>query len=80
MKSIAERWKRFESLVMPAHAHATQRQEMKRAFYAGFHESLMAGLEMADESKDNDDVGATMIQRLYDECQQFAANIQAGKA
>ena len=66
--------------VMPTGATAIQRREMKRAFYSGFHAALIAGIEMADESGANDDIGCTMIQRLHDECQRFAVDIQAGRA
>jgi hypothetical protein len=80
VKTIAQRWEEFRGWVMPPGVHESQVREMRRAFYAGFHASLMAGLEMADESGPNDDVGATMIQRLHEECQRFAADIQAGRA
>lgn len=80
MKTIAQRWDEFAGVVMPPNCHPTQTREMKRAFYAGFQAALVAGLEMADESKDNDDIGATMIQNLHDECQRFAAEVAAGRA
>lgn len=80
MKTVAARWEEFSAGVMPAGAHPTQVQEMRRSFYAGFFSALMAGLQMADESGDNDDVGATMIQRLHDECHRFKADVAAGRA
>lgn len=80
MRTIAQQWTEFEGRVLPAGAPDIQRREMKRAFYAGFFGALMAGMEMADESKASDDVGVTMIQRLHDECHRFAAEVQAGRA
>lgn len=80
MKTIAERWAEFAANVLPASAPAAQRVEMRRAFYAGFESALTAGLDIADESGDSDDIGATMFQRLHDECQQFAAAVAAGHA
>jgi hypothetical protein len=80
MKSIVELWVSFASAVMPKNASAVQRKEMRRAFYAGFHAALMAGVQMADESGDDDDKGVAMIQRLHDECAQFVVEVQAGRA
>jgi hypothetical protein len=80
MRTVAQQWAEFEKLVLPPDAGRTQRTEMRRAFYAGFQGALMAGIEMADESKDSDDIGVTMIQRLHDECQQFACQVAAGRA
>lgn len=80
MKTIAERWTEFEAAVMPKGAGSLQRVEMRRAFYAGFQCSLFAGLEMAAESGDNDDIGATMIQRLHEECSRFMHDVRAGRA
>jgi hypothetical protein len=79
MKTIADRWAVFDRVVL-SKAGVVQRKEMRRAFYAGFHESLLAMLDMANESGENDDVGETMIARLHKECEQFAADIAAGKA
>jgi hypothetical protein len=80
MKTIADRWTEFGARVLPQNAHATQRQEMRRSFYAGFFEALVACSEMADESGDNDDVGATMMHSLHDECLRFAQDVDAGRA
>lgn len=80
MKTIAQRWDKFAALVLPQNCHPMLTREMKRAFYAGFYIALVTGLEMADESKDSDDIGATMLQRLNDECQRFVADLQAGRA
>lgn len=80
MKTVAQRWDEFRAGVIPKGAGPTQVQEMRRAFYAGFSSSLQAGIEMADESKDNDDVGATMIQKLHVECRAFAQAVASGRA
>lgn len=80
MRTVAQQWAQFETLVLPPTAGKTQRTEMRRAFYAGFHGALMAGIEMADESGESDDIGVTLIQRLHDECQQFALDVAAGRA
>lgn len=80
MKTIAQRWAEAEKVMCPPGCHPTQRQEVRRAFYMGFWSCLQAGLEMANESGDNDDIGATMIERMHQECRDFSANVAAGKA
>ena len=81
MKTIAERGSDFEAAVLdPVQAEPLQRREMRRAFYAGFFSSLMAGVEMADESGDDDPAGVRMLQALHDECREFGLAINAGKA
>lgn len=80
MKTIAEQWADFESVVIPRSAGGAQRQEMRRAFYAGFHSALECALQAADESGDDDDLGARMLQSLRDECKKFAVAVVAGRA
>lgn len=79
MRTIAEQWSAFESAVLHG-APPIQCQEMRRAFYAGFHSALMSGIEMAGESKDNDDIGATMMDNLHKECLRFVEDLNAGRA
>jgi hypothetical protein len=80
MKTVADRWKLFDKHVLSKTAPDIQRKEMRRAFYAGFYDALVAGLEMADESGDDDDAGASMMRKLYEECTAFAGDVAAGKA
>lgn len=80
MKTVAQRWADFEAAVMPKGAHVSQVREMRRSFYMGFWAALQAGLEMAAESGANDDVGATMIERLHQECLAFKAAVLEGRA
>lgn len=80
MRTIAQQWTSFEAAVLPASAGRVQRLETRRAFYAGFQAALLAAVEMADESGDDDDLGVSMIQRLHEECQQFAQAVATGRA
>lgn len=80
MKTVAQQWEMLAAQVMPPNAPAMQYQEMRRAFYAGFHAALMSGLAMAEESGDDDDAGAIMMESLHQECQQFAKEIAEGRA
>ena len=80
MRTIAQQWTTFEATVLPAAAGRVQRMETRRAFYAGFHAALMCGVEMADESGDDDVAGVAMMQALHQECSAFARDVAAGKA
>jgi hypothetical protein len=53
---------------------------MRRAFYVGFQQALLALHDAAIESGADDDLGAEMIQRLHDECDAFANDVAAGRA
>ena len=78
MKTVADRWQTYAKILSPD-AGRTQRQETKRAFYAGVYSALMAGIEMADESGDDDDLGVTLMNNLHEECKAFARDVAAGK-
>lgn len=80
MRTVAQWWEMFDAMVVPKDAHPIQRSEMKRAFYAGFTSALRAGIHMADESGDDDDAGAAMMENLHVECQRFAAEVLNGQA
>jgi hypothetical protein len=80
MITVKDEWATFESAVLSPSAPAVQRSEMRRAFYAGFYGALMAGLKMAEASGDDDDLGASMMQSLHDECLQFSRDVGAGRA
>lgn len=80
MLTIAQRWQQFEANVIPRTAGRHQRQEMRRAFYFGFWSALQAGIEMADESGDDDIKGVLMIQALHDEAKKFRDDVAAGRA
>lgn len=80
MKTIAQRWDELAAGIFKPGTSELQRREMKRTFYAGYFACLQAGIEMANESKDNDDIGATMVERQWQECRAFIAEIQAGRA
>ena len=79
MRTIAQVWAQFDAKVL-VNAGEVQRREMRRAFYAGFHSCLVASLDIARESRDNDDLGATMMERLSQECLAFVDEIKAGRA
>ena len=79
MRTIAEQWADFERLVLPRTAGAVQRQETRRAFYAGAQAALTVSVEIADADL-SDEAGAAVLEGLHDECQRFAGEIAAGRA
>lgn len=80
MKTIQQRWEELAAGIFKPGTSELQKREMRRTFFAGYYACLHAGIEMADESKDNDDIGATMIERQWQECRAFIADVQTGKA
>lgn len=80
MKTAAERWTDFEQTVLPPTVSAIERQEMRRAFYVGFQACLFAAIDIANESDGDDERGAEMMERLHEECREFAAAMLLGHA
>lgn len=78
MKDIATRWAEFEGAAVLSRATMAQRREMRLAFYAGFHEALLALAELGGE--DNPDIGVTRLAQLLAECRRFGADLSAGRA
>ena len=80
MITVAQKWAIFEASVLSPSAPAIQRSEMRRAFYAGFFGALMACGRLAEEAGDDDDLGATMLESLHQECIRFSKDVGAGRA
>lgn len=79
MRTIADQWALFERAVMPKDAPAVQRQEMRRAFYAGCEGMLRLQFEIGAKSV-SEDAGVRIIEGWHDECRRFAAAVATGKA
>jgi hypothetical protein len=79
MRTIADQWALFEKLVIPANAPPIQRQEMRRAFYAGAEALLGLQMEIGDGSI-TEEAGVAIIEGWHDECRRFAAMVAEGKA
>jgi len=79
MNTIAEQWVAFEVLVMPKDAPPVQRQEMRRAFYAGAE--AMLRLQYAAGDRDvSENAGVMMLEGWHDECRRFAQQVAQGGA
>ena len=80
LKLIDQAWRSYSEVVIPAHAGAVQRQEMRRAFYAGATTllgSIMVVLDPGDEPTEAD---LQKMQGIHDELEQFTADLKRGKA
>jgi hypothetical protein len=79
MKTIEAQWQELSRTVL-AHVGDIQRKESRRMFYSGFLSCLITSGEIADACKENDDVGATMLKKLFDECHTFMKDVEQGRA
>jgi hypothetical protein len=79
MNTLQSVWQTFEAQVIPRNAHQTQRQEMRRAFYAGSSAvlSIMLGVSGDDVSEE---AGAMILDGLHKEARQFVADVSNGAA
>lgn len=79
MKKLSELWQSYADRVLPKHASAIQRQETRRAFYAGagalFH-GVLLGLTEGPEPQEED---VRALDDLRDELKAFARDLAAGK-
>lgn len=80
MVSIKKQWEEYEDAAVPKQAGAPQRMATRRAFYAGFSAAMRSLVQVADDGGFNDDITDTMIQRLIDECLEFAEQVLEGQA
>ena len=77
---MAEQWDQFAKLVLPKGVSATQRQEMRRAFYAGAQAILMRVIvALAPESEPTEE-DLQMMQGVDDELQEFSRLVKEGRA
>ena len=79
MKTIHEVWESLEAAAIPADAPDIQRQEMRRAFYAGAQAMLHLAFSVGPESVSEDE-GAAMLERWRLEVLAFSRAIREGKA
>ena len=71
--TIASKWTLFEALVMPTTAGSIQRQEMRRAFYAGAEGLLQLQLHDTNAlgNEFTEDEGVAYMKSIAEELQAF---------
>ena len=77
---MAEQWDSFARAVLPKDAPAVQRQEMRRAFYAGA-QGILHGViaAFAPESEPTDE-DLQVMANLEIELSEFAESVKKGRA
>jgi len=78
MNTIQEQWNSFASLVVPKNAPPVQRQEMKRAFYAGAE--ALARIQFVISGPDmSEDAGVQILEGCHEELRLFAHQVSQGQ-
>lgn len=75
MRTIKAKWDSFEAKVLPKDCSEVQREEMRRAFYAGAAALLALNDEIA--AFDTEAKGIALLSALYEEAEAFAMNLRA---
>lgn len=76
---LAREWASFAKAVLdPINAGATQRQEMRRAFYAGAATMFDTITNLAGPTDEDDDVGAARVEQVHQELRRYAESLRAG--
>lgn len=78
--TMAASWGNFAELVMPPNAPDSQRREMRRAFYAGFHQALVTLEHAVGPDEVDEDAGVKVLEALHEEAERFAADVANGRA
>lgn len=78
MPTLFEQWKSFELAVVPIAAPAIQREEMRRAFYAGAVACF--GVVMTAVGPDDDEECATNLEVLQQELATFSSDLREVKS
>lgn len=75
LNRIESTWKEFEKAVIPKDADSIQRQEMRRAYYAGFIAMLTLAQGLPDEAGDDDDKAVYILESLELEFADFVTRL-----
>ena len=73
-KLFQKQWQDFEKSVIPPNAPAVQRQEMRRAFYAGASAMFNLTRKLGDEDVDEDEA-VLVLEGLEQELAEFLSLI-----
>lgn len=82
MRTIKEQWESFEAALLQE-AGDVQRQEMRRAFYAGAQCFLAIMTSTLSETEDPDEItegDMALLDNLSNELEQFGKDVEEGRA
>jgi len=77
---MAEQWDQFARLTLPEGCSAVQRQEVRRAFYAGAQAILFRVINVLAPESEPTAEDLQMMEDLHQELQDFGGLIQQGRA
>lgn len=77
---MAEEWDKFSRSVLPPGCAAVQKQEMRRAFYAGAQSILFRVLESFAPESEPTAEDLAIMQGIHEELQDFATLVSSGRA
>lgn len=77
---MAEEWDKFARRVLPADASQVQKQETRRAFYAGAQSILFRVIQSFAPESEPTDADLQIMDDLHQELQDFATLVQTGRA
>ncbi len=77
---MAEEWDKFARGVLPVGCPAVQKQEMRRAFYAGAQSILFRVIQSFAPESEPTDADLRIMEDLHRELQSFAKLVQDGRA
>lgn len=77
---MAELWDDFARQVLPKNCSFTQRQEMRRAFYAGAQGILYKILGLFTEGNEPSETDLKIMDNLEKELNKFGEDVKAGRS
>lgn len=77
---VAEKWDEFARQVMPKDASSVQRQEMRRAFYAGADALLFGTIAAFAPESEPTAEDLELMDGIQQELQAFTADVKRGRA
>jgi len=80
MKHIEPSWEQFAAKIIPGDANEHQRKMMRQSFYAGAVILFSMLTKKIDDPATTSQDGAKFMGEISEEINQFANQVQAGKA
>lgn len=77
---VAEQWDQFARAVLPRDTPAVQRQEMRRAFYAGAQGVLFKVVAAFAPESEPTEADLKIMEDVHRELSDFADAVKAGRA
>jgi hypothetical protein len=77
---MAEQWDQFARAVLPPGTSPVQRQEMRRAFYAGAQAILFKVIAVFAPDSEPTDGDLQIMQDVHEELQNFNKAVKEGRA